>query len=71
MRCPRTRSARLKLQGGVFTEAQAQAFIGQPGAIEAVRVRIWDDMAKEGGKATPPLSHYLERARRCVLPPAA
>jgi phosphonate degradation associated HDIG domain protein len=57
----------LALQGGVFTEEQATHFIGQPGAIDAVRVRIWDDTAKEGGKATPPLSHYLARARRCAL----
>jgi phosphonate degradation associated HDIG domain protein len=57
----------LVLQGGAFSEDQAQTFIGQPGAIQAVRVRIWDDLAKEGGLATPPLSHFLERARRCAL----
>ena len=57
----------LALQGGAFTEEQAQSFIGQPGAIDAVRVRIWDDLAKEEGRPTPPLSHYLERARRCAL----
>jgi phosphonate degradation associated HDIG domain protein len=57
----------LVLQGGIFSENQAQAFIGQPGAIQAVRVRIWDDLAKEEALPTPPLSHYLERARRCAL----
>ena len=57
----------LGLQGGIFNEGQAEAFIGQHGAADAVRVRIWDDQAKIGGLATPPLSHYLERARRCVL----
>ena len=57
----------LVLQGGVFSEEQAQAFIGQPGAIQAVRVRIWDDLAKREALPTPPLSHYLERARRCAL----
>ena len=57
----------LKLQGGVFDAAQAQAFIAQPGAPDAVRLRLWDDRAKLAGLATPPLSHYLERARRCAL----
>ncbi len=57
----------LKLQGGVFDAAQAQAFIAQPGAPDAVRLRLWDDRAKLAGLATPPLSHYLARARRCAL----
>ena len=57
----------LKLQGGVFDAAQAQAFIAQPGAPDAVRLRLWDDRAKVAGLATPPLAHYLERARRCAL----
>ena len=57
----------LGLQGGIFNEGQAEAFIAQRGAADAVRVRIWDDQAKTGGLATPPIEHYLERARRCVL----
>ena len=57
----------LKLQGGVFDAAQAQAFITQPGAPDAVRLRLWDDRAKVAGLPTPPLSHYLGRARRCAL----
>ena len=57
----------LALQGGIFSEAQAKAFIEQRGAAEAVRVRVWDDLAKAEGLPTPPLSHYLERARRCAL----
>jgi len=57
----------LVLQGGVFSEQQAQAFIGQSGAIQAVRLRIWDDLAKQEALATPPMAHYLERARRCAL----
>lgn len=58
----------LALQGGIFSDAEAKAFIGQPGAAEAVRLRVWDDLAKTEGLTTPPLSHYLERARRCALP---
>jgi phosphonate degradation associated HDIG domain protein len=57
----------LQLQGGIYGAAQAQAFLEQPGAAQAVRLRIWDDQAKAGGLPTPPLSHYLDRARRCAL----
>jgi phosphonate degradation associated HDIG domain protein len=57
----------LRLQGGVFDPAQAEVFIAQPGAPDAVRLRLWDDRAKVAGLPTPPLSHYLGRARRCAL----
>jgi len=56
----------LGLQGGIFNEAQAQGFIAQQGAAEAVRLRVWDDLAKTAGLATPPLAHFMERARRCA-----
>jgi phosphonate degradation associated HDIG domain protein len=58
----------LKLQGGVFTTEEAAAFIARPGAADALRLRQWDDLAKVEGGATPPLSHFLARARRCALP---
>lgn len=54
----------LELQGGVFTAAEAHAFIAQPFAADAVRLRRWDDLAKVEGAATPPLSHYLAVAAR-------
>ncbi|RYF74265.1 MAG: phosphohydrolase [Comamonadaceae bacterium] len=57
----------LVLQGGVFDADQATAFIARPGAADAVRVRVWDDLAKVEGLPTPPLSHYLDRARACML----
>ena len=57
----------LKLQGGVFSPAEAEAFIARPGAPDAVRLRIWDDLAKTAGAPTPGLSHFLQRARRCAL----
>jgi predicted HD phosphohydrolase len=57
----------LKLQGGTFTAEQAQAFIARPGAADAVRLRIWDDLAKTAGAPTPSLSHFMSRARRCAL----
>lgn len=61
----------LGLQGGIFNEGQAEGFINQSGAKDAVRLRVWDDAAKTAGLTTPPLSHYLERARRCALTAAA
>jgi phosphonate degradation associated HDIG domain protein len=57
----------LALQGGVFDAAQAAAFIVLPGAADAVRLRQWDDLAKAAGAATPPLGHFIARARRCAL----
>jgi predicted HD phosphohydrolase len=57
----------LQLQGGIHTAAQAQAFIAQPGAQDAVRLRRWDDQAKQAGRPTPELSHFLHHVRRCAL----
>ncbi len=56
----------LLLQGGVFDTKQAAAFAALPGAQDAVRVRLWDDLAKSADATTPPLSHFLARARRCA-----
>ena len=59
----------LKLQGDPFSSEHAAAFVKQPYAQDAVRVRRWDDLAKVGGAATPPLAHFvltLEAAQRPV-----
>ena len=48
----------LELQGGVFAPAQAERFIRQPFAADAVKVRLWDDAAKVPGASTPDLAHY-------------
>jgi len=52
----------LELQGGIFNGVEADAFIAQPHATDAVQVRIWDDLAKQAGAITPPLTHYLALA---------
>ena len=57
----------LKLQGSAFSPSEAAAFVARPGAIDAVRLRIWDDLAKTAGLPTPPLAHFLARAQRCAL----
>lgn len=48
----------LQLQGGPFTEEEAEAFERQPFAREAVRLRRWDDLAKVPGMQVPGLDHY-------------
>ncbi|CAN5351594.1 HD domain-containing protein [soil metagenome] len=60
----------LALQGGVFSAEQAAAFLAQNGAHDAVRLRQWDDLAKQAGLATPSLAHFMDRASRCMLAPA-
>ncbi len=57
----------LVLQGGAYSPADAQAFIARPFAEDAVKLRLWDDLAKIRGAATPPLAHFvpaLEAAQR-------
>ena len=56
----------LALQGGIFSEEQAAAFAQRPGARDAIVLRVWDDLAKQEGLATPTLAHFLERAARCL-----
>jgi len=53
----------LALQGGIFSAAEADAFVRLPHAAAAVRVRLWDDGAKSAGAPTPDLDHYLELVR--------
>jgi len=57
----------LELQGGVFDDAQAHAFISQPFAQEAVRLRRYDDLAKVKDKQVPGLAHYQARLAEVAL----
>ncbi len=57
----------LELQGGIFTDAEAQRFIAQPYAEGAVQVRLWDDLAKSADAKTPQLDHYLAVAETVTL----
>ena len=54
----------LELQGGIFGEAQAAAFAAEPFSRDGVRLRLWDDRAKQPDAQTPPLAHYLALAGR-------
>lgn len=58
----------LELQGGVFNEAEAQAFMALPFAAEAVRLRRYDDLAKVPAKVVPDLAHYTKHLEEVALP---
>ncbi len=60
----------LELQGGPFKPAEAEKFIAQPHAAEAVLLRRWDDLAKTPRKETPQLAHYLKVLESCAFPVA-
>jgi len=48
----------LNLQGGAFDEREARSFERQPYAMDAVRLRRWDDRGKVAGLEVPSLEHY-------------
>jgi len=49
----------LELQGGIFSPAEAKDFISQTYGEDAVKLRIWDDLAKVKGLATPELEYFV------------
>lgn len=57
----------LEQQGGVFDEAQAQTFIAQPYAEEAVRLRRYDDLAKVKDKQVLGLAHFQTHLQHAAL----
>ncbi len=62
--------ASLTLQGGVLGTSELRRFIEQPLAIDAVRLRRYDDAAKTARKKTPPLAHYVSVLSECAMIPA-
>ena len=56
----------LELQGGPFDPAAAAAFLARPHAVEAVRLRRWDEAAKELGRVTPDLAHFRPYIDACL-----
>jgi gamma-butyrobetaine dioxygenase len=67
----RASKASLRVQGEAFTRAQAVEFIGQPYAAEAVKLRLWDDRAKDPHAITPVLDFFVPIVRRALqLAPA-
>ena len=49
----------LELQGGIFSQESATEFISQPYAKDAVKLRIWDDLAKTPDWITPDLEYFI------------
>ena len=56
----------LELQGSIFTEAEATEFINQPYAEDAVKLRIWDDLAKVEGLKTPGLEYFVPVIKKLI-----
>lgn len=54
----------LQVQGGPFNAEEAKAFIEQPYAADAVKLRRYDDLAKVKDKATPALAEFRNWASR-------
>jgi phosphonate degradation associated HDIG domain protein len=57
----------LAQQGGAYSAVESRAFVSQPFAQEAVRLRRYDDWAKEPARVTPPLAHFLPRLEKLML----
>jgi phosphonate degradation associated HDIG domain protein len=57
----------LMWQGGPFSAGQAAAFIWQPYAKDAVRLRRWDDAAKAIGQVTPSLDEFIPIMRSLAI----
>ncbi len=56
----------LKLQGGPMSQAQVAEFEANPHHRDAVRLRIWDDRAKDPDAATPGIAHFMAYAAQCL-----
>jgi phosphonate degradation associated HDIG domain protein len=57
----------LEQQGGPYSQDAAAAFLLQPFAQEAIRLRRYDDFAKVPQKATPDLAYFATRLRAVAL----
>jgi gamma-butyrobetaine dioxygenase len=57
----------LGLQGGPMPAEEAAAFEALPHAADAVRLRRWDDLAKDAAHEPPPFEHFLPVLRDCLL----
>jgi phosphonate degradation associated HDIG domain protein len=51
----------LGFQGGPFSDGEAEGFLGLPHAEDAIRLRQWDDRAKDPAADVPGLEHYAAR----------
>ena len=56
----------LVVQGGPFTPDEVRAFEAMPHADAAVRLRRWDDDAKQRERATPAFSRFIGLIRATI-----
>jgi predicted HD phosphohydrolase len=56
----------LELQGGPLSADDAARFTAQPHAVDAIRLRRWDEAAKLPDRATPPLEHFRPYLAACL-----
>ena len=52
----------LEVQGGSFSKHQAEEFMSTKHALEATKLRQWDDQGKHKDVTTPDLEHFLSGA---------
>ena len=57
----------LKLQGGLMSANELKAFRANPYHAEAVRLRRYDEAAKDPRATTPDFDHYLRHVASCRL----
>jgi len=57
----------LALQGGPMTPAERSAFLAQPFAAQAIRLRHWDDGGKTPQLATPGFADFWPLVLRCAV----
>jgi phosphonate degradation associated HDIG domain protein len=55
----------LKLQGGLMSSDEVAAFRANPHHAEAVRLRRYDEAAKDPRARTPDFDHYLRHVAAC------
>jgi phosphonate degradation associated HDIG domain protein len=56
----------LSLQGGPMSAEEVAAFVAIPRHADAVRLRRFDEQAKDPGLVTPPLEHFLPYVAACL-----
>lgn len=57
----------LKLQGGLMSQAELDEFRNHPHFEAAVRLRRWDEAAKDPNLKTPTLEHFATYMRQVAL----
>lgn len=57
----------LRLQGGPMTDEEVSEFEANPHYRDAVRLRVWDDLAKDPEASTPDVAHFMKYVENSLL----